>query len=213
VTRDHDRFLETAVLVQDGDFVLFENVATHGLSAAAIMISLTTWVASRNDGTWPAILIGLAAVRVSYFAFVCLCQAIATERMLRRAGTPAGRLTITASCGDDGQRSWAWADVERVRACRTSVPHLRMYKRWTGLRRRVVRCRSAAYGVALDELIAAVEPFVPVADPDRPPRTRAQRWRQYDVLLQPLAADRQAPPQPAQLLAGTADGNACRHGA
>jgi hypothetical protein len=88
--------------------------------------------------------------------------------MLRRAGTPAGRLTITASGGDDGQRSWAWADVERVRAYRTSVPHLRMYKRWTGLRRRVVRCRSAVYGVALDELIAAVEPFVPVADPDRP---------------------------------------------
>jgi len=159
-------FLDTAVLRRQRRVIL--SALSSYVPGAAIMISLTTWVASRNVGTWPAMLIGLAAVQVSYFAFVCLYEAIATERMLRRAGTPTGRLTITASGADDGLRSWAWAEVERVRAYRTSVPHLRIYKRRTGLRRRVGPCRSTVYGVGLDELIAAVDPFVPVADPDHP---------------------------------------------
>ena len=132
------------------------------------MIGLTVWFASDNDGTWAAILLGLAAVQVCYFALVCGYQVITTQRMLRRAGTPPGKLTITTSGADDGQHSWAWADVERVRAYRTSVPHLRIYLHRSGLRRRVVPCRSTVYGVGLDDLIAAFEPFVAVADPDRP---------------------------------------------
>src|SRR5690242_16274726 len=153
-------FLDTAVLRRQRRVIL--SALSSYLPAAAIMISLTTWVAARNDGAWPAILIGLAAVQLSYFAFVCLYQTFATERMLRRAGTPAGTLTITASGADDGLRSWAWADVERVRAYRTSVSHLRIYRRRTGMRRRVVPWRSTVYGVRLDELIAAIDPFVPV---------------------------------------------------
>jgi len=132
------------------------------LPGAVILIGLTAWAVSR--GTGPAILIGLSAIQVCCFAFICACQAIETERMLRRAGTPAGRLTLTATGADDGQRGWNWADVERVRAYRTSVPHLRVYLRMRG---RVV-CRNTIYGVGLDELIAAFEPFGPVADPDRP---------------------------------------------
>ncbi|HEX7993235.1 MAG TPA: hypothetical protein VF506_04885 [Streptosporangiaceae bacterium] len=159
--------LDAAVLRRQRRVIL--SALSSYLPAAAIMISLTAWVAARNDGAWPPILIGLATVQVCYFAVVCIYQAIGTERMLRRAGTPAGRLTLTGSGADDGQRSWAWPDVERVRAYRTSVPHLRIYMRRTGLRRRVVPCRSTVYGVGVDELIAAFEPFVPIADPDRPP--------------------------------------------
>lgn len=158
--------LDTAVLRRQQRVIL--SALFSYLPAAAIVIGLTVWVASRNNVTWPAILIGLAAVQVAYFAFVCGYQAIATARMLRRAGTPAGWLTITASGADDGRHSWAWADVERVRAYRTSAAHLRVYKHRTGLRRRVVPCRSTVYGVGLDHLIAAFEPFVPVDDPDRP---------------------------------------------
>ena len=158
--------LDTAVLRRQRRVIFFALFSY--LPGGAVMIGLTAWAASRTDGAWPAILIGLAAVQVCYFAFVCIFQAIAAERMLRRAGTPAGRLTVTASGADDGRRLWAWADVERVRAYRTSVPHLRVYKRRRGLARRVVACRSTIYGVGLDELIAAFDPFVPIADPDRP---------------------------------------------
>ncbi len=158
--------LDTAVLRRQRRVILSALYAY--LPAAVIMISLTAWIASRNDGVWPAILIGLATVQVSWFAVACGYQAIGTGRMLRCAGTPAGRLAITESGADDGRRSWAWSEVERVRAYRTSVPHLRIYLRQTGLHRRVQACRSTVYGVGLDELIAAFEPFVPVADPDRP---------------------------------------------
>src|SRR5262245_35178943 len=158
--------LDTAVLRRQRRVILSALYAY--LPAAVIMISLIVWVASRNDGAWPAILIGLATVQVSCFAVACAYQAIGTGRMLRRAGTPAGSLAVAESGADDGRRSWAWSDVERVRAYRTSVPHLRIYLRQTGLRRRVLACRSTVYGVGLDELIAAFEPFVPVADPDRP---------------------------------------------
>lgn len=158
--------LDTEVLRQQQRVIV--RALSAYLPAAVIMLGLTAWVA--GDGAWPAIVVGVCAVQVCYFAFVCAFQAIATRRMLHRAGTAAGRLTLTGSGADDGQRAWAWADVQRVRAYRTSVPHLRVYL--TGplprLRRRVVACRSTIYGVGLDELIAAFEPFTAVTDPDRP---------------------------------------------
>ncbi|MGN6792133.1 MAG: hypothetical protein ACTHJW_07055 [Streptosporangiaceae bacterium] len=160
--------LDTAVLRRQRRVILFALITYP--PGAVIMIGLTAWIA--RDGALPAIVIGLSAAQVCYFAFICGYQAIATERMLRRAGTAAGELALTESGANDGRRSWAWADVERVRAYRTSVPQLRVYLRRTGpfawLRRRVVACRSTSYGVGLDELIAAFEPFVPVTDPDRP---------------------------------------------
>ncbi|MDR2985968.1 MAG: hypothetical protein LBV34_14120 [Nocardiopsaceae bacterium] len=186
--------LDTAVLRRQRR-TIFLALAAY-LPGAAITIGLTAWVA--GSGALPAIVIGLSAVQVSWFASVCAFQAIATERMLRRSATPAGRLALTASGGDNGRRQWAWADVKRVRAYRTSTPHLRIYLRqarpalkdpavtdpaqtdpaqtdpgpsvtsWTGLRRRVIACQSAVYGAGLDELIMAFERYVPVADPDRP---------------------------------------------
>jgi hypothetical protein len=171
--------LDTAVLRRKRRTILLALAAY--LPGAAIMIALTAWVA--GEVALPAVVIGLSTIQVSYFAFVCAFQAIATEQMLRRSATAAGRLALTASGADDGLRTWAWADVKRVRAYRTSTPHLRVYLRrtgagragqprtgplWTRLRRRVIACSSTVYGVGLDELIAAFEPYVPVSDPDRP---------------------------------------------
>jgi hypothetical protein len=152
--------LDAAVLRRQRRVILLALISY--LPGAGILIGLTSWAAPH--GTAAAILIGLSAVQACYFALMCAYQAIETQRMLRRAGSPAGRLTLTATSADDGQRSWDWAEVERVRAYRTSVPHLRVYLR---TRRRVV-CRSTIYGVGIDELITAFEPFGPVADPDRP---------------------------------------------
>ncbi len=138
------------------------------VTASLVLAALTAWAAARAGGSWLAVLIGLSAAQVTFYAVLCIVQTRSIGAMLRLAGTEAGQLIITSTGGDDGQRSWAWADAEKVRAHRTSIPHLRVHLRRGSRRRRVFACPSTVYGIDLDELIAAIEPFMPVTDPQRP---------------------------------------------
>ena len=152
------------------------------LPGALVLIVLTVWAASRADDEWLAVLIGLSALQVSYLAFACGYQVLTTRRLLARAGTRAGHLTVGAAGVSDGERSWAWPDVTHVRAYRTSIPHLRVRLRGASLRGRrllaarppgqgscrTITFRSGSYGVGIDDLIAAFAPFAQVSDPDMP---------------------------------------------
>lgn len=136
-----------------------------GLAVTAVAV----WAVIRPASVIAAGLISISAVQVDYYVVVVIVQLWLVGRDLRRAGAPAGRLTLDRDGLDDGRRRVAWDQVTRVRGRRDRVPHVAVtWRRAVRSRRRTIALRPAWYSVSLDAMAEAFERFVPIEVKVRP---------------------------------------------
>src|SRR5262249_21618850 len=123
------------------------------LPGGLIMNAAATWAAAGPASAIAIALIAVSTVQVDYYVLVVIVQLWLASRERRRAGTPAGRLTLNIDGMDDGLRPIAWHQVTRVRVRRDRVAHVAVtWRRRRRSRRRILPLRPAWYNVSLDAM-------------------------------------------------------------